>query len=582
MASKRTLPLLWAIVSASALGACAHVDPRIYPLRAPVLRDQDLDPVALECPPPKKDKKGKFKQCAPEPYESSFAWDAADNSIFRPISKFFQADYVGEAENVNALDEVPDSSWFVNRIGAHPMTPDAVARGFCPEGPELTSDPPPDSWIIDHGKDNGGNPGFRIKVNGTKFMLKTDETQVERATAATAIASRIYYAAGWWAPCDSVVYFKRSGLHLLPGLTVKANVGGAKPFDEKLLGEVLAQTGRRGELYRAAASRWLPGEALGPFKYEGRRDDDPSDVIRHEDRRDLRGARLIAAWLNHFDSREQNTMSTWMPQNPEDPNSPGHVRHWYIDLGDCFGSEWAVEGFSKRHGHSYIFDVGYMLEDFATLGLIARPWDRARRNPSARIFGFFTARDFDPESWRGEYPNPAFGRMSERDGAWAARIIARFTPEHVAAAVSVGDFTNPAHTAYLTKILLQRQHLLLARYFRKLSPLSDVKAQGRSLCAVDLARRTRTYEASAFHYRASIARGTHEPVPAKLALGEDGSVCLDMPSSVPAATLKDDAPERYVVVRLDNGASDGPLVVHAYDLGEAKGLRVVAIERPSS
>jgi hypothetical protein len=66
-----------------------------------------------------------------------------------------------------------------------------------------------------------------------------------------------------------------------------------------------------------------------------------ADAIAHDDRRELRGARVLAAWIDHFDSREQNSMDSWMADNAEVPDSsPGYVRHFYIDTSDSLGSEW--------------------------------------------------------------------------------------------------------------------------------------------------------------------------------------------------------------------------------------------------
>jgi hypothetical protein len=562
------------VLGAAAVG-CAHTDPRVFTLRDPVLRDQDLDPITVDC---RKDPKG--LSCTPDDYESSFAWDAADNILFRPISKFFAAEHVGEAKNVNAFDEVADSSWFVNRIGVRDMTPEEAAAGFCPEGPVLTSDPPDKAWLIDYGKDNGANPGFRVNMNGTKFMFKLDDEQIERATAATAIASRLYYAAGWWAPCDAVVYFRKTALGMKPGLKVKANVGPAVPFDAARLDNILAKTGRRGDLYRATASRFVVGKPIGPFTYEGLRPDDPNDVIPHEDRRDLRGARLLAAWTNHFDSREQNSMSTWVAVDPKDPKSPGHVRHWYIDLGDCFGSEWTIDGISKRHGYSGMADIGQMAEDWVTLGIPERPWDRAKRTPGAEVFGYFRSYDFEPDEWTGEYPNPAFGRATEHDNAWATRIIARFTPDHIAAAIKVGDFTNPNHTLFLTQMMIERRMKILQRYFAKLSPITDATVANGQLCAVDLARRTETYPASAFRYAATVSRGTSERVAVPTNALSEGRLCVSLPSTKPDGGPADDAPERYVVVRISNGVSKASVALHLYDLGPKRGLKLVGLERP--
>jgi hypothetical protein len=571
------------ILGASALlllGGCGG-GVRRFPLRAPVWRDADLDPIPGHCSPdPEKPKK---KICGPSEYESSFAWDAADNTVFRPLSRFLAVDPGGPAVNVNSMDEVPNSSWFVNRLGTGALSQDDIARGYCDEKVLDPEHDKPGSWVIDQGKANGANPGFRINVEGAgRFMLKSDPTdQPERATGADAIATRFYYASGWWVPCVNVVYVRPELLKLKPGLKVTDNSGVTKDFNQKALDEILAKGSHRNGLVRMEASRWLPGRTVGPFTYAGTKWDDPNDVIPHEDRRDLRGARVIAAWLNHFDSREQNSMQTWMPdeKNPE----VGHVQHWYIDLGDCFGSEWEWEGISKRLGHAYYLDIPYVAEDFITLGFITRPWDRARRSRDGEIFGFFNARDFDPDKWRGGYPNPTFNRMDEHDAAWATRIIARFTLEDVQSIVAKGDYTETKHTNFLVAQLLLRQEAILKRYFAKLSPITDLKVSGAQLCGTDLAKKTGTYFAEEFRYRAHMRSGTNLEAVRPLAtpaVTDNGNVCASLVHVAADGGVPDDAPERYVVVDLENGKSRGPLRAHLYDLGPKQGFRLVGIERP--
>ena len=46
----------------------------------------------------------------------------------------------GPARNVNTLGEVPDSSWFTNRIGRRPMTIEEIVRGpNTGDGPDTSS-----------------------------------------------------------------------------------------------------------------------------------------------------------------------------------------------------------------------------------------------------------------------------------------------------------------------------------------------------------------------------------------------------------------------------------------------------------
>ena len=256
---------------------------------------------------------------------------------------------------------------------------------------------------------------------------------------------------------------------------------------------------------------------------------------------------------------------------------PGHIRHWYLDFGDCFGSQWDWDMISRRLGHAHYLDFGYLSTDFLTLGLIERPWDRARLTDQARIFGYFSAHDFKPEKWRGGYPNPAFAEMTERDGAWAARVIARFTPRHLEVAVSAGDLTNPAHSRFLVETLVSRRAAILRRYLTRLSPLADVAVEGRELCANDLARSSGVFEPERFQYSARAYAGKR-----LAALGspkvrvETARVCVELPRA-PARVRS--SLERYLVVDLANGRSAGPLRAHLYDRG-ALGYELAGLERP--
>jgi hypothetical protein len=545
------------------LGACASA-PR-FPLRAPLLRDPDQQAIPT----------------APEEYFSPFAWDGVNQMVFRPVARFFAVDPAGPAVNVNALDEVPDSSWFENRLGRRTMTAEEVARGPC-DDKVLDPSMPDGSWIIDRGKDNGANPGFRVNVPGLgKFMLKTDpETEPDRATGATAVSARVYHATGYFAPCDAVVYFRRSLLHLKPGLTVTNNQGVTRPFDERALDGMLARASHRNGLIRMVASSWLPGKTLGPYKYDGLRGDDPNDVIPHEDRRELRGAKLVAAWLNHFDSREQNTMDVFIPLDPKRKDGPGYVRHYIIDMGDSFGSMWTSDGLSRRLGYSYIFDAAQIGEDFVTFGALSRPWERARQ--SGTIFNYFSARDFDPETWKGEYQNPAFLRMTEGDGAWMARILARFRDELVAAAVGIAQYA-PRDERYLIDTLIARRDAILRRYLSRLSPLSEVVATKRGLCATDLARQSGIVAPGLAGFRARAYRGEDFTPDARLrfARTESPLVCVELPHAE-LGSLPNDAVERYLVIDITNGHAKGPLRAHLYDLGPERGYYLAGVERPDT
>lgn len=559
---------------------------RRFALRAPLDLDTDLRPVDVGCVERPTEKEPEHVSCAPEPYVSPLAWDAADNTIFRPLTRLLAVDPVGPAWNVNAFDEVPDSAWFTNRLGKQKPSRAALLAGACT--PDLLLDAEQaaaGSWLIDQGKPNGATPGFRIRVaDKLKFLLKTDTLeQPERPTAASAIGAALYHAVGFNTSCEQIVYFDPAVLTLKPGLVATDNSGFSRAFDQRQLEWVLRQAAWRGNRVRMQASAWLPGYLLGPFRYEGTRADDPNDVIPHQERRDLRGARVLAAWINHFDAREQNTMDSWISGNPDVADaSPGYVRHYYLDTSDSFGSEWDWDAISRRLGHSYLLDFGYVAADFITLGLIERPWERVRRTLGFELFGYFHYREFDPEKWKNEYPNPAFSRATEHDNAWMARILSRLDREDIDALVALGELSRPEHSAYLAEVLEQRLRRILRRYFRDLSPLSDARLDApNELCLTDLARRRSVSPAGEFQYQARLVRPASAQ-PLEVQVRPAGEVCLTLPHESFEVGLREADPSRYAVVVIENGQSRYAVGLHLYDLGPKGGFQLVGLERPEA
>ncbi len=572
-------PFFLALAVVAGLAACASAPAR-FALREPFAIDTDLRSVSVPCHRAPSEKEPNHVSCAPDPYVSPLIWDGADNLVFRPFAELWAFEAPHEAANVNSFDEVADSAWFTNRLGARPIDADALLQGACTSSQLLldTTNVPDGSWLIDKGKQNGATPGFRIKIQGKgKYLLKTDDPTPERPSAAAVIGALAYHAAGFNFSCEQVVYVKASVFKLTPGLTYVDNSERIRPFDQRALEKILAKAVHKGELLRFQASAWLDGSLLGPFRYEKTRGDDPNDVIPHEERRELRGARVLAAWLDHFDSREQNSMDAWMADRKDQPDSsPGHVVHYYLDTSDCLGSEWDWEPISRRLGHSYVVDWGDVARDFFTLGIPTRPWDTAARAPGREIFGFYDVANFTPDEWKNEYPNPAFSRMTERDGAWMARILSRLSPDLVRALAAAGQFSDPGNATYLGEVLEGRLDKILDRYLTRLSPISDVRVDGGALCGTDLAARRGVRDPALFRFRAQ----TRDGLPLPVTMSDASSFCVAIPHRAPDGGLPDGDPSRYVGVAIEDGVAHGPLLAYLYDLGPSRGFRLVGLERP--
>ena len=123
----------------------------------------------------------------PHPVELSQTLDILENTFSLRPDKDVP---IPEAENTNTLGEVPDSSWFTNRMGQRVMTIEELVRGpNQTEGPD-TSEP----WVIIAVKSEGITPGFTIRAGKDEvYFIKFDPPRYPQlATSTEVIATKFF------------------------------------------------------------------------------------------------------------------------------------------------------------------------------------------------------------------------------------------------------------------------------------------------------------------------------------------------------------------------------------------------------
>lgn len=431
--------LVWALVCALLTAHSVAATQKFY-ADDPVWEDDDRLPI------PK-----------PNPIERSDLFDLLFHSFVGvPMEE------IPEAQNVNTLGEVPDSSWFTNRMSRGTLTLDELARGPNEyDSPDLSK--PLEVVSI---KAEGRSPGFTVEDGrGDTYILKFDPRDYPQlSTSAEVIATRFFHAFGYNVPENYLLFARYDDFVPSPEGTIE-EAGRTRPIEAKDIEFVLGRVGRRSDgSHPALASRFLSGTPLGPFYYYGTRSDDPNDIFPHEHRRELRGLRLFSAWLEHHDSRSLNTLDMYIANGDR-----GYVRHHLIDFGSTLGAT-PLGPRDPRQGHEYFFEWEPTWKAALSAGLWDRPW-RGLRYPEFESVGRLEAGSFEPAEWKPEYPNPVFDRMLVEDAFWAAKIIHRFTDERVRTLVEVGRLDNPVAEQYLIDALIRRRDEIVQHYFAITNPL---------------------------------------------------------------------------------------------------------------
>jgi hypothetical protein len=502
-----------------------------------------------------------------EPVEDTNAYDFVANTFGR----MGERRDVG-ARNINTVGEVPDSSWFTNRVGRRAMTAGEIARG-----PDSRTSVSLDGWIVAGGKSAGVQPGFRMidPSDGNQlYQIELDPpSNPEMATGAEMIGTAFYHAFGYATVEVYLAELDPATIVIAPTARVfDPLIGERRPLTRLDLDRVLRRGARQvNGRYRVLVSRFAPGQPLGNFRYYGTRPDDPNDIVPHEHRRELRGARVFGAWLNHDDSRGVNSLDMLVTDGAR-----RYVQHYMFDFGSIMGSGTV---FAQRHraGNEYILEWRPGWLTLATLGLYTRPWLHIRYPDVPPSVGRFEGDAFDPAAWRPEYPNPAFQNMRADDAFWAARIVSRFSDEAIRAVVAKARYSDPRATDYIVETLIKRRDKVLRTWLAGVNPVVDVALSNDALTfdnaavAAGLAEAPDGYRAvfSAFDNATREVR----------TLGETSgpSVRLAPPAGLPSA------PDSYVRVAIAaSGRMPQPswnVPVHAYFRRTESGWTLAGFDR---
>ena len=378
-------------------------------------------------------------------------------------------DRTKRAQNVNTIDEVPDSTWFNNRIGSRPMTVEEVAKG-----PDTATGPAPGAWTVTSGKSDGVTPGFTIRdTAGDLWFIKFDPPKYpEMASGAEAAVTKLYHALGYNVPENHVTKLTREGLVINEKSRITSVDGAERRLTPRDIDRLLRMGAQESDgSYRVIASKAVAGKPIGPFLYVGTRSDDPNDVVPHENRRELRALRVFGAWTNHVDSKAINSLDTLVTDSGR-----AVVRHYLIDFGSTMGSA-SIKAREYDEGFEYIVDGKATVKNMAGLGFYI-PSYHFVDYPDYPSAGNFSADQFDPPKWKPRVPNPAFIRARADDTFWGARRVMAFTDEMIRAAVRTGKYTDAAAEKHIADTLIARRDAIGRAWLTNVNPVISPALDG--------------------------------------------------------------------------------------------------------
>jgi hypothetical protein len=180
-------------------------------------------------------------------------------------------------------------------------------------------------------------------------------------------------------------------------------------------------------------------KSIGPWDY---------GQLDHADRREVRGAGLLAAWLGFYDTRFDNTKLRRCG-----PKKHPHLEHYFSDLGGGLGR---TTGLLSWHGEN--------INEF--------PWSFTappQQDGNGRVVRPLRIVGYTPV-----VRTPAFAAMTIDDARWMARMIGQLRPSQITQALTASGYDAAAIHLYEQKLISRRNKMMtdlgLSTEFPPLAP----------------------------------------------------------------------------------------------------------------
>jgi len=380
--------------------------------------------------------------------------------VRRPVVEALDPRRAPDARDVNALDEVPHSSW------------------FCPGCVEESGDegePPVLPFrILASPPDSGGDALAAVDARGRRFELRGDSPdRPGMRTAAAVIASRLAAAFGYrTAPAFAIdvglTDFSlpntgddgRARAFLGAGpVTAGSPAGGAVTVEER---------------YRIVAVRWPIGLDRGPTPSNDRRHDDPNDHVTHLHRRTLRALTAVFGWLGLGSLGPSVLRDTYVGA----PGS-GHLHHYLVDLGDALGAGAVVR---PHPGGATVGDGANPWVTLGSFGLYTQP---VRPTQQRWLSIGELDEHLSPADFSLAPPFAPADRALPADVYWAAKRMLAIPDGAIEAALDAGRMRDASARARLAEILRARRLRVAEWAFSGIVPCEPVRVDAGELVLRD-------------------------------------------------------------------------------------------------